>query len=449
MPRQGFTASYGVVDRDGARRLVKHPYYEIDDSGLLTHVADRIPEGASRPELLVDLGPTLVIPGLVNAHSHAFQRGIRGMTQRRGDADPTSFWSWRTAMYGAAMSLDPEGVYRATLAAYREMVRVGITCVGEFHYLHHDPEGRPYDDPNELSHQVVRAAEAAGIRVSLLEVYYARSGPGGAPHPEQRRFCDGSVEAYLARVDALRSRYASHPLVDVGLAPHSVRAVPLEALREIGAYAARHELPVHAHVSEQTLENEACLEEHGVTPTRLLAQAGLLEREGSFTSVHGIHVDAEDIALMRRHSVCACPSTEADLGDGILPALEYCEQGTNLALGTDSNAVIDLVQEGRLLEMHERLRRRARLVLHDASGGVASRLVDAATLGGARSLGRPLGRLAMGSPFDAACIDLRHPFLADVPDLHVLDALWMSGTSAPIDGTYVAGRRVDRRPGGR
>lgn len=152
---------------------------------------------------------------------------------------------------------------------------------------------------------------------------------------------------------------------------------------------------------------------------------------------------------MRRHSVCACPSTEADLGDGILPALEYCEQGTNLALGTDSNAVIDLVQEGRLLEMHERLRRRARLVLHDASGGVASRLVDAATLGGARSLGRPLGRLSIGGPFDAACIDLRHPFLADVPDLHVLDALWMSGTSAPIDGTYVAGRRVDRRPGGR
>jgi formimidoylglutamate deiminase len=178
-------------------------------------------------------------------------------------------------MYRAANTHDPETLFTVTRDCYREMLRAGITCVGEFHYLHHTPDGRPYADPNELSRQVIRAAEVVGIRLVLLEVYYARAGAGREPLPEQRRFCDGSVDAYLRRVDILRGEG-----VHIGVAPHSVRAVPREALRELAAYAGRHGLPMHAHVSEQPQENVECMAEHGCSPTALLAATGCLDAPG-------------------------------------------------------------------------------------------------------------------------------------------------------------------------
>jgi formimidoylglutamate deiminase len=433
LPADGMTwlAAHGVVDG----RWVDGLRVDVDCQGVVVRAgaADTMLEPAC--VVARDLGPTIVVPGMVNAHSHAFQRAIRGATHVRRPSDPSNFWSWREAMYAAANQLEPDDLHAITRRAFAEMLHAGITCVGEFHYLHHQPGGQPYDDPNELSWQVVRAAEDAGIRLVLLEVYYARAGAGRAPAPEQRRFCDGSVDAYLRRVEALRDRG-----IHVGIAPHSVRAVSKDELRVLVEYAHAHDLPLHIHLSEQPRENEECMAEHGLTPTRLMAEVGGVDRPRGLTAVHAIHVDEDDRRLLGTQSVCACPTTEADLGDGIVRASELHATGSNLALGSDSNAVIDLVQEARLLEMHERLRLGLRLPLCDAQGRLWPVLLHAATAGGATSLATAnLGEIAVGHPFDAVCIALDHPSLTDVHPEHVLDALFASGTAAPVRHVLVQG----------
>ncbi|WP_181233050.1 formimidoylglutamate deiminase [Enhygromyxa salina] len=438
------TAKLAWVELDGVPQLVEHPRIRFDRvSGQVLAISRQDPAGADQPagELLHDLGHALVLPGMINAHSHAFQRAIRGATHTLGPHSPSSFWTWRTAMYEVANTLDPAGVYEHTRACFAEMLGRGITCVGEFHYLHHAPDGAPYADPNELSHQVIRAAADVGLRLCLLEVYYSRSGPQAAgPLPEQRRFCDGSTDAYLARVDALRT--LASPMLSIGVAPHSVRAVRADELARLAAHAHAHGLPIHAHVSEQLLENQQCQAEHGRTPLQVFADAGCLAGPHAFTAVHAIHVSSDDLELLRDQQVCACPTTEADLGDGIIPATSWHEHRATLSLGSDSNAVIDLIQEARLLEMHERLRLQARLCLRDDQGRVAPLLLAAASTGGARALGRPeLGRLAVGSPFDAVAIDLDHPTLRGVDDHLALDALLLAGTAEPISQVWVAGRR--------
>ena len=219
-------------------------------------------------------------------------------------------------------------------------------------------------------------------------------------------------------------------------------AAPREALRELAAYANQHQLPLHMHVSEQPQENAECQAEHACSPVALLAASGCLERPGGFTAVHAIHLEAADFAALAGHNVCACPTTEADLGDGIIPVADHLRHGVHLALGSDSNAVIDLVQEARLLEMHERLRTRSRLCLADADGQVGRPLLAIATRGGARSLGRAeLGELRVGAPFDACTVDLGHPSLAHLDPADALDALLLSGTAAPIDRVFVGGVR--------
>ncbi len=381
-------------------------------------------------------GHALVLPGFVNAHSHAFQRGIRGQTHRRMPGE-NSFWSWRTAMYEAAGALDPDGVYAITKSAFTEMLRTGITHVGEFHYVHHQPDGTPYDDPNELSWAVVRAARDVGIRLTLLEVFYARAGTGLAPLPEQRRFCDGSVDKYLQRVDALRSAG-----VDVGITPHSIRAATVPAIQELLAYARRHELVVHTHLSEQPRENEECLAEHGTTPAAAFESCGAFERPHGFTAVHATHLRDDDFDRLSAQNVCACPTTEADLGDGILDAARLQSAGATLSLGSDSNAVIDLIQEARLLEMHDRLAQGARCRLNDRTGALGPVLAAAATRGGAQALGASGGELAVGEPFDAVIVDLEHPFFAHVPPEHALDALFCAGTATPLRQVMVGGREM-------
>lgn len=433
--------AWAATEADGDAELIERPWITIEGETIVsvTREPERPPE-TSAP-LIYDVGDALLIPGMVNAHSHAFQRMIRGATHRRGQGDPSSFWSWRQAMYAAANELDPEGVYAQTRACFAEMLARGITCVGEFHYLHHQPTGEPYADRNALSRAVIEAARDVGLRLCLLEVYYARAGVGlDGPLPEQRRFCDGSVAAYLARVDDLRAELGDS--LRLGITPHSVRAVGLDALRELAAYANAHELPIHAHVSEQPLENAQCREEHGRTPLEVFTDAGCLERPGAFTAVHAIHVTDGDLARMRGHQICACPSTEADLGDGIVPAGRWLEHGATVALGSDSNAIVDLVQEARMLEMHERLARQARLCLTDDEGRVAPVLLDAATVGGARALAWPqLGHLRPGAPFDAVAFDRGHWLLRDVPAQRCLDALFLAGTAEPITQVWVGGRR--------
>jgi formimidoylglutamate deiminase len=427
---QTFLAERGIV----GDAMVQRPRYDVDGQGVIVRLGEREQLAAIPMAARVrDYGQAMILPGFVDAHSHAFQRAIRGATHRR-EGSTSTFWSWRTAMYRVASTLDPDGVFAITRLAFAEMLRAGITCVGEFHYLHHDPDGRPYDDPNELSWQVVRAAEETGIRLVLLEVFYERAGAGAPALPEQRRFCDRSVDAYLARVEALRARG-----VAVGIAPHSVRAVGREALAQLAEYAGTHALPLHVHVSEQARENEECVAEHGCSPTGLLEQLGFCARPGGFTAVHAIHLDDADRRALAGQHVCVCPTTEADLGDGLVAATELRDAGVELAIGSDSNAIVDPIQEVRLLEMGERLRTGRRICIGD---NLADELLHIGTLGGARALGcaARCGELRVGAELDAAVVDVRHPSFAAVAEQDRLTALLAAGTAAPIGHVIVAGQ---------
>jgi formimidoylglutamate deiminase len=322
------------------------------------------------------------------------------------------------------------------------MALSGITSVGEFHYLHHAPDGRPYAQREELAQQVIRAAREVGLRISLLRVGYARAGFKLAPNPRQARFIDKDVETFLASAQALREATQSDPLVTVGLAPHSVRAVPGEWLR---AVAALSEQVVHMHVAEQPGELAACEAEHGRRPVELLEELGLL-RQG-FTAVHAIHLTSGELAALGRSGakVCACPSTERNLGDGVVPADALSEAGVGLALGSDSQATIDLLEEMRQLEGHLRLWRLRRAVLDPGLGepsGLAERLLAMATREGAQSLGQPSGTLAPGSAADFFTVDLNHLSLVGAPRSELLPALVFGAEKGAIRDVYVQGRPV-------
>jgi formimidoylglutamate deiminase len=418
-------------------------------------------EGAFRPELALEVdgagrvvgatrsrvGPDVerlagraLLPGLVNAHSHAFQRLIRGRTELAGRAGDgaSDFWTWREAMYRAAAALGPEDIFVASRQAFVEMALAGISCVGEFHYLHRDPQGRSYPDPNETSVQVIRAAREVGIRIVLLRVAYARAGFHMPEDPRQRRFIDAQAEDALRAAAALRAMFHSDEAVGVGIAPHSVRAVPRRWLEEI---ARAWDGIVHMHVSEQPAEVEASIQEHGRRPIELAADAGLLGPR--FTAVHAIHLSREEIAALGRASanVCACPSTERNLGDGVVPADELKAAGAHLALGSDSQAAIDLLEDARELELHLRLIRQRRGLLDPRE------LLGAATEGGARSLELPAGSLRAGAPADFFCVDLQHPSLAGAGGEALLAAIIFGSRADAVRDVYVGGRAVVR--GGR
>ncbi len=338
----------------------------------------------------------MTIPGLANCHSHAFHRALRGRTQReRG-----TFWTWREQMYAVAGRLDPDSYYLLARATYQEMVVGGITTVGEFHYLHHGPDGRPYDDPNEMGHALVRAAEDAGIRLVLLDTCYLAAGIGREPEGVQRRFSDGSAEAWATRVDALPSA----DQVRVGAAVHSVRAVPRDEIPVVAGWADRHGAPLHVHLSEQVAENEQCRDAYGLTPTGLLAEAGALGERT--TAVHATHLTDSDVALLGGAASysCFCPTTERDLGDGIGPSPALAAAGSALTLGSDSHAVIDLFEEMRAVELDERLATQAR------GHWSAAELLAAATYDGHRSLGLDrVGSIAVGHAADLVTLDTASP----------------------------------------
>lgn len=436
-----FTAKYAWLEHgDTSGALVEDPYLGIDAAGVVVDLRSSKPEGFAGP--IEDLGHALLIPGMVNAHSHAFQWAIRGKTGRRGAEDPSSFWSWRDAMYRCANELDPEGVYQVTRKCYEHMLARGMTCVGEFHYLHHQSDGRPYDEPDALSEAVIRAAADTGIRLVLLEVLYEQSAPKRPALAEQARFCDASLDAYFARCDRLRAKAAVEGF-QVGLAAHSVRAVSRPSLLAMAEYAKQHDLQLHAHLSEQPRENEECQQAYGCSPTQLLHDCGWFEREGRFCGVHSIYLDKADRERMAKQFCCACPTTEADLGDGIVAASELAAAGVGLALGSDSQTVVDLIQEARLLEMNERLRRTSRLCLPDAEGRVAANLLEIATRGGALALGRgELGALRLGSPLDLAVIDLDAMELAETEAQWLVDTLMLCGDASLVRETWVGGQKI-------
>jgi formiminoglutamate deiminase len=340
------------------------------------------------PGETVTTTPGLTLPGLANCHSHAFHRALRGRTQ----AERGSFWTWREQMYAVAAELTPDSYFELARETYAEMRATGITAVGEFHYLHHQPDGTPYDDPNEMGRALLAAADEAGIRITLLDTCYLAAGFDRAPEGVQVRYSDGDAHAWAERVAAFDDpRVAS--------AIHSVRAVPPDQLATVVEAAAGR--PLHVHLSEQVAENEACLAATGRTPTQLLADAGAL---GPLTTaVHATHLTDEDVRLLGEShtSVCFCPTTERDLADGIGPSRRLHEAGAVLTLGSDSHAVIDLFEEMRAVEMHERLATQQR------GHWSATELIAAATYDGHRSLGLDdAGRIAVGQRADLVTVDL-------------------------------------------
>jgi formimidoylglutamate deiminase len=395
-------------------------------------------EGAER----VPLPGRAVLPGLVSAHGHAFQRALRGRTQRRAGAARADFWSWRAAMYAAASRLDPDDLEAVARLAFHELARSGVTAVGEFHYLHRDPEGHPYADPAELALRVVRAAHDVGLRVVLLRAAYARAGHDLPPDPLQRRFVEPSVDAYLAGLDATAAALARDPLASVGIAPHSVRACPEPWLAALADEARRRALPLHVHAAEQPGEVLACRAEHGLSPVLLLARAGALS--AATTLVHAIHVDDADVRAIgaARATVCACPTTERDLGDGVVPADRLLAAGARLALGADALAQVDLLEDARAVELQLRLVRRERSVLDDPPGTLAARLLDAATAGGMASLGLAGGRLAPGDPADFVAVDLADPSIAGAGADSLVATVVFALARTAIRSVYVAGESI-------
>ena len=368
----------------------------------------------------------VAVPAMANAHSHAFQRDLRGRAERPSSPDD-DFWSWRQTMYGLAAVLDPERMRAVGARVYAEMAAAGYGAVGEFHYVHHSPDGTPYEEPNAMAMALAEAAVEAGLEIALLPAAYHRAGPGLPPTPGQRRFCDPSVEAFLERVDGLREWAAARPRVSVGVAAHSVRAVPTGWLEAIAEYADRHGLVRHVHAHEQVRELTECRAEHGCSPIELLDRAGFL---GPRTSVvHGIHVTADDIARLAGAgaTVVSCPTTEGSLGDGHLPALRYRDAGVRLAIGSDSQVRLDPFEEVREIETLARREGQTRHALLAATGDLWGELVRA-------------GRASLGLPEEGGAtieVDLDHP---DLRGVELVDLPLALATCASA-GVVVSGSR--------
>ncbi|MET9378441.1 formimidoylglutamate deiminase [Streptomyces sp. NPDC002992] len=424
--------------------------YWLEHAWLGTHVEPDVALGVSDGRITavrtgVDAPPPgavalrgLTIPGLANAHSHAFHRALRGTVQ----VGSGTFWTWREVMYQVASRLTPETYHALARAVYAEMALAGITAVGEFHYLHHAPGGTPYADPNAMGEALIAAATEAGIRITLLDTAYLSSGFGAAPDQHQLRFSDGTADAWADRVSLLKERAGAGDGGDgvrIGAAIHSVRAVPADQLATVANWAHERGAPLHVHLSEQTAENDACLAAHGRTPTQLLADHGVL---GPLTTgVHNTHLTDADIALIGSSTTgtCMCPTTERDLADGIGPAVALQRAGSPLSLGSDSHAVIDLLEEARAMELNERLRSRTR------GHWTAAALLRAATADGHAALGRPeAGTLEPGALADFTTIALDSVRTAGpVPRLAAETAVFAA--SAPdVRHTIVGGRHVVR-----
>ncbi|WP_199550800.1 formimidoylglutamate deiminase [Streptomyces sp. N35] len=400
---------------------------DVSADGLISGVR----KGVEAPPAGAVVLRGLTLPGLANTHSHAFHRALRGTVQ----VGSGTFWTWREVMYQVASRLTPDSYHRLARAVYAEMALAGMTVVGEFHYLHHAPGGRRYDDPNAMGEALIAAAADAGVRLTLLDTAYVSSGFGAAPNEHQLRFSDGDAAGWAARASALKERER----VRIGAAVHSVRAVPAGQLETVASWARERSAPLHVHLSEQTAENAACQEAHGCTPTQLLADHGVLGR--ATTGVHNTHLTPEDIRLLGSSGTgtCMCPTTERDLADGIGPAAALQGAGSPLSLGSDSHAVIDPFEEARALELNERLRTRTR------GHWTAAALLRAASVSGYEALGWPSGGvLEAGALADFTCVALDSVRTAGpLPRLAAETAVF-AASSADVRHTVVGGRPVVR-----
>ena len=408
-----------------------------DAAGRLTAVT---PGAAADASIARAAGP--VIPGMPNLHSHAFQRGIAGLTEYRGQAQD-SFWSWRTLMYRFALRLDPAQLEAIALWLYVEMLEAGYTSVCEFHYVHHDADGRPYADDATLALVLLRAAEKAGIGLTLLPVLYQASGFGGLPPGEgQRRFIR-STDSMLALLERLK------PLCDaqgarLGLAPHSLRAVPPDSLRAAlaGLQALDATAPVHIHIAEQTKEVDDCIAWSGQRPVAWLLDHAPVDAR--WCLVHATHMDADEYRRAAASGAVAglCPTTEANLGDGIFDLPAWRSAGGAWGIGSDSHVCVNAAEELLMLEYSQRLARRERNVAADAlQPQVATSMTLAAVQGGAQAAGRPVAGLAVGQQADFVVLDAAHVALAGLPAPEMLAShVFASQRTSAIDAVWVGGR---------
>ncbi|HEY3549063.1 MAG TPA: formimidoylglutamate deiminase [Propionicimonas sp.] len=390
------------------------------ERGLITKV-----ETGAMPVPGDTLMTGLVLPGFANVHSHAFHRALRGHTHAGGG----DFWTWRDQMFRLAAALDPSTCYELARAVYAEMVLAGVTAVGEFHYVHHPADGGRYDDPNAMADALRSAARDAGLRLTLLDTCYLAGGMGRPVEGVQERFSDGDAERWAERV----SRLTDDAGFQVGAAVHSVRAVPRDQLATVVDWARERGAPLHAHLSEQPAENDACVEAFGLTPTELLDECGFLAPAS--TVVHAVHLTQGDVGRLGGSgtSSCLCPTTERDLADGIAPAGALRDAGSPLCLGSDQHATVDLLAEAQALEMDERLLTGRRGTFDPSA------LVQALTVDGHRALGRPAaGRIAVGAPADLVAVrtDTVRTAGADIAQLVMVAA------AGDVDTVMVSGEVV-------
>jgi formimidoylglutamate deiminase len=414
-----------------------------DENGRITRFATSETELANAQRL----PNRAMLPGLVNAHSHTFQRVIRARTEYRTPALKDTFWTWRESMYHAALGLSPEDIYIAARMAFLEMALSGITAVGEFHYLHRAADGTSYEDRNLVAKQILKAADEVGIRIALLRTAYVRAGWRKEPEPGQARFITPKPEDFIDDTDALDAfvqRQSPTGRAWLGVAPHSIRAVPLDYLLEVADYARSRRFPMHMHVAEQPAEVEACLAEYGARPVEFLDQHGILG--SNFTAVHAIHVNEDEIARLARHrvTVCACPTTERNLGDGIVPAGALQAAGVDICLGSDSNIQIDSLEDARQLEYNLRLSKRERAMLSPAPepDSLAGHLFKAATVNGSASIGAASGKLEVSRAADFFTVDLNDVSIAGADRESLLSHIVFALERTAVRGVFVDGEPV-------
>ncbi|MCX7348388.1 MAG: formimidoylglutamate deiminase [Alphaproteobacteria bacterium] len=404
----------------------------VDGSGMIAHVG--VGEGGERIS-------GIAVPAMPNVHSHAHQRFMLGLAERAGPG-ADSFWTWREAMYGFALRLSPDDLEAVAAQLYVEMLKAGFSVVGEFQYLHHAPDGTPYADPAEMSLRCFAAAQHTGIGITILPTLYAFGGFGGqAPLPAQRRFLNGA-ERFLKIVGNLSIQARENALHHVGISPHSLRAVTPELLREV-IRALPPDAPIHVHVAEQMKEVDDCLAFCGRRPVELLMDS--FQLSDRWTAIHATHMTANETAALARSGAIAglCPTTEANLGDGIFPAVDFMGERGAIAIGSDSHITVSPAEDLRMLEYSQRLRDRTRNALAGGPGRSTGRtLYDAALKGGARSMRQPVGAIAPGHRFDVTVLDAGHPLLAGRAEDSALDTWIFSGGNALVRDVFVGGQQV-------
>lgn len=412
----------------------------VNESGKVLEMPEKLDSTSTR---IIYLPGKALLPGFVNAHSHSFQRLIRGKSESRVTSGD-DFWSWRGTMYYAASQLSPQDVYDVARMAFLEMAFAGTTTVGEFHYLHNAPDGSPYEDPNTLAREVIAAARSVGLRIVLLRAAYLRSGYDLPPDAGQIRFFE-STRAFLDNMRPLMREYPNASQVAFGVAPHSIRAVPLHDLKEIAEWGRAEKLPLHLHVSEQVAENAACVREYGLTPVELLSRERILGPD--FTAIHAIHITPAEVNMLAKANatICACPTTERNLGDGIFPADEAMTAGIRIALGSDSQAQVDPMEDARELEYHLRLQQQKRAILDQPAGkSLAASLFECATVHGASSLGVPGGDLKPGDFADFFTVDLNDLSIAGHSGEDLLPIVVFSLNRSAIRDVVVNGKMILR-----